>query len=1042
MAAGKPVGVMYAEFTLDYTPFTKAQKQLLKDATTSTSSIEGEFKKLGIRSSAEFDLMRQKISNSYSAIANNAKSTANDILRAEQAKNRELERLNEMQFGKQTSYLTQLKAHWLAYSAAAYGAMKVIQTGWEMMDQAAKFDQQKVSFDRLAASYGTNGSQILAELKKVSGGTINSMLLVEKAGTAMMMGITPEKVTQLMEIARATARMTGQDVEKAFSDISLAVGRQSRMILDNLGIIVSVEKANQDYARSLGKTADGLTDTEKKMAFMNATITAGRDLMERMGEQTDTDRDKMERFKASVDNLSTSIGRLALAFTPLIEASTSAIDNMNEALEKGRGPAYNLAGMHAGGFDLEETEGGSNYLRLPITGEPLFPPRPPGTTAAAKDTFDEKAEEKTLDAELKRMERLQTAQDRADAEQEKADQKAMEESIANMKFLQDAQNKADEEVSKEGAKQRDELNKIREDLLKTDPIDKYRDYSLGALQSMVRDFQTTEEEKRRITQAINEKIRQDNIGTAEAFSAGWSEAVFGMRGEFQSTAQYIMDFGDEMARGLHSSISDTFYDGFKGKLDSAQDIFRSFTEGVKNSFFRMVSDIAAKKIIMMFTSAWDESKGSVSGQGTIESMLGIDVPILTFAGGGRVPGSGQGDTVPAMLTPGEYVLSRDMLQHPFVSSLVGLLDQNSNGGSTRGGVQHFAGGGRVLDIMGHDAFEAEYARYRMWLRDPRTLMAVMQTEALGGDLMADGPKFVWNFPLSPQTIPWSERPWEKQDFNWLWPDDFQSKKRGGFAGIVEKWMPPVTMAVISAIAGGALGAGTFGTGTTWSSYGAMANASYVPATASAYSGAAAGAGAVGGAAAESSVWSQLYDAAASYVSNLGTSIWDTMLNAWEMIKDPTSIFKNFDLWDTISNIPSKIFDRIINWDFPGYLQDNASTMLRGLKLGLSGMSGGELLDASAMAQALGVGQVGVASYATGTGPAGLPRTGLYFGHQGEIVKSKADSDRERGGSDRPIELHVHVLDKEFVTTIRKESEHVIVNRNGRGMSASTQKVYS
>ena len=58
------------------------------------------------------------------------------------------------------------------------------------------------------------------------------------------------------------------------------------MILDNLGIIVKVGDANKRYASILGKTSNELTDAEKKMAFLNATIEAGEDLMGRLGKQT------------------------------------------------------------------------------------------------------------------------------------------------------------------------------------------------------------------------------------------------------------------------------------------------------------------------------------------------------------------------------------------------------------------------------------------------------------------------------------------------------------------------------------------------------------------------------------------------------------------------------------------------------------------------------------------------------------------------------------------------------------------------------------
>ena len=230
-------------------------------------------------------------------------------------------------------------------------ATAVLSKAWNLADQSAKFEQQKKAFDNLTASYGKNGTQIIEELKRVSSNTINTMTLIEKAGTAMMMGITPDKVSKLMEIARATARMTGQSVSQAFSDISLAVGRQSKMILDNLGIIVSVEKANETYAASLGKTASSLTDVEKKTAFLNATIAAGTELMQRLGEQQDSTRDKMDRLKATMDNSQIMLGQLvtraAIAATASFQYLASGVLGLVAAYSRYRTMVYDVIGDEA-----------------------------------------------------------------------------------------------------------------------------------------------------------------------------------------------------------------------------------------------------------------------------------------------------------------------------------------------------------------------------------------------------------------------------------------------------------------------------------------------------------------------------------------------------------------------------------------------------------------------------------------------------------------------------------------------------------------------
>lgn len=222
-----------------------------------------------------------------------------------------------------------LQAAWVSVLAA----IAAVAGAWNLANTAAKADQERRSFASLAASYGTSADKIIASLNRVSKGTIDTMTLVRNAGTAMMMGINPDDVTGLMEIARATAKMTGQTTVKAFEDITLAVGRQSKMILDNLGIILDVEKANKEYAESLGTTSAALTDTERKQAFMNATMKAGRDLMQMLGDQTESTADKFERWKARWANIGEVSGRVLLSLGMIIDTVfTGATVSINRGI--------------------------------------------------------------------------------------------------------------------------------------------------------------------------------------------------------------------------------------------------------------------------------------------------------------------------------------------------------------------------------------------------------------------------------------------------------------------------------------------------------------------------------------------------------------------------------------------------------------------------------------------------------------------------------------------------------------------------------------
>jgi len=70
--------------------------------------------------------------------------------------------------------------------------------------------------------------------------------------------------------------------------------------------------------------------------------------------------------------------------------------------------------------------------------------------------------------------------------------------------------------------------------------------------------------------------------------------------------------------------------------------------------------------------------------------------IMGYNKGGKVPGSGTGDTVPAMLTPGEFVMSKGAVDQIGVDR---LKEMNAEGGGTnKPTMMKFAGGGEVPTI--------------------------------------------------------------------------------------------------------------------------------------------------------------------------------------------------------------------------------------------------------------------------------------------------------------------------------------------------------
>ena len=183
-----------------------------------------------------------------------------------------------------------------------------------LSEMAAKAEGVSDSFDRMVESTGATADVFKKELREASRGTISDLQLMTKTNQAMiLLGKESVKdIPKLIKIARASAKATGESVEFLFDSIVLGLGRSSKMILDNLGIVFSAEKANEKFALSLGTTAAKLTEAQKKQAFFNATMKAGDKIIDQVGDATDLAGDAQARMNATLENNSLELGKVLL----------------------------------------------------------------------------------------------------------------------------------------------------------------------------------------------------------------------------------------------------------------------------------------------------------------------------------------------------------------------------------------------------------------------------------------------------------------------------------------------------------------------------------------------------------------------------------------------------------------------------------------------------------------------------------------------------------------------------------------------------------
>jgi type II secretory pathway pseudopilin PulG len=148
----------------------------------------------------------------------------------------------------------------------------------------------------------------------------------------MILGVTKnsDEMAEMFDMAQRLGRALGRDTRSSIESFVTGVGRQSRLMLDNIGLIVKSEVAYKAFASQVGKTTDELDEMEQKQAFLNAALVAGEIALRGIGTETLSSADKLQQMSTELTEVRQRIGDELL---PLVLEMTKATKDFIEAID-------------------------------------------------------------------------------------------------------------------------------------------------------------------------------------------------------------------------------------------------------------------------------------------------------------------------------------------------------------------------------------------------------------------------------------------------------------------------------------------------------------------------------------------------------------------------------------------------------------------------------------------------------------------------------------------------------------------------------------
>ena len=205
---------------------------------------------------------------------------------------------------------------------ASFATGLIIKPLTDLVKLSADFEDLERGFNKLGRSIDLS-SEGLNKLRAATNGTVNDMELMKQANNAMMLGVvqSEDEMAQLFDTAQRLGQALGKDAVHSIESMVTGMGRQSRLMLDNIGIMVKAEVAYKNFAKEQGIQVKNLDDAQKKTAFNNEVLRQSEAIMHLVGEEVLSTNANIARMQVSTVNLGKNVGE---ALTPALVAASDA----------------------------------------------------------------------------------------------------------------------------------------------------------------------------------------------------------------------------------------------------------------------------------------------------------------------------------------------------------------------------------------------------------------------------------------------------------------------------------------------------------------------------------------------------------------------------------------------------------------------------------------------------------------------------------------------------------------------------------------------
>jgi hypothetical protein len=160
----------------------------------------------------------------------------------------------------------------VAVYATFAAQMFAISAAFGFFKRAGDLDVLRKGQQVYASTTGIAMQALTKDIMAATGAQIAFRDASQAAAIGVASGLSPEQLEGLGKAARDASAVLGRDVTDSFNRLVKGVTKAEPELLDELGIILRLTEASEEYALALGKDVNALTTFEKSQAVANNVL--------------------------------------------------------------------------------------------------------------------------------------------------------------------------------------------------------------------------------------------------------------------------------------------------------------------------------------------------------------------------------------------------------------------------------------------------------------------------------------------------------------------------------------------------------------------------------------------------------------------------------------------------------------------------------------------------------------------------------------------------------------------------------------------------